>query len=338
LKEIAGPGNLLGDNSQGPVTQALKFGDRLVRINAAETIASTFPTKSFSEQDRVIPILTEALGQTGQANVLLVAQSQDEINSWVETLKAAGINAAGATTADAAVVSAANLPGVDVVIVSEKIGNAEVDKLFATMTSSPRLDGAARLVIVASAASPYATAAANNATLSVTQRTDPAGIAEDAVKAMQRAGRTPLAADQATELALRSAALLKQLSVTPTVLNIVDAKPQLLASLNDARPELVKATADVLGRVDSDGIQSALLNKATTEGVADDVQISVYRSLASNAKFFGNKLSADEVSKLQDSAEKIQNLDVRNAAAEAAGALNLSPDKARTLIVNQSQR
>ena len=338
LKEIAGPGNLLGSNSEGPVTQALKFGDRLVRINAAETIAATFPTKDFNGQDRVIPILAEAVAQTGQSSVLLVAESQDEINTWVEQLKAAGVNAAGATTADGAVAAATNLPGVDVVIVSEKIGAGEIDKLFATMAASPRLDGAARLVITATPGSPYATAAATNTQLNVTQRTDAAGVAEDAAKAMKRAGRTALDAQQATEIALRATALLKQLAVTPTVLKVSEALPQLLLSLNDARPELVKAAGDVLGRVDGEGVQSALFTKAIADGVEDDVRISIYASLATNAKFFGNKLSADEVTKLQEAAEQIQSLEVRNAAAEAAGALNLPPDKARTLIVNQSRR
>ena len=44
--------------------------------------------------------------------------------------------------------------------------------------------------------------------------------------------------------------------------------------------------------------QSALLSTASGEKLGDDVRISLYKSLATNAKFFGGHLSSDQVASL----------------------------------------
>jgi hypothetical protein len=67
------------------------------------------------------------------------------------------------------------------------------------------------------------------------------------------------------------------------------------------------------------------------------VKISLYNSLATNAKFFGNLLDPQQVQSLQKTVDEAQNLEVRSAAAEAHGALNLPADQAKGLIVEQSQ-
>src|SRR5207245_1263068 len=96
---------------------------------------------------------------------------------------------------------------------------------------------------------------------------------------------------------------------------------QLLSSLNDKRPEIVRAVAEVLSYMNGEQVQPALLTRGLDEKTPDEVKVSVLRSLAMNAKFYGNHLNEQQIGDLQKAVESVQNLDVRTAAAEARGAL-----------------
>ena len=85
-------------------------------------------------------------------------------------------------------------------------------------------------------------------------------------------------------------------------------------------------------------IQTTLTAKCLDDKTADDVKISLFKSLSNNAKFFGNTLDAATIEALTKFVETAANLDVRSAAAEAHGALNLRPDQVKTLIIGQSKR
>ena len=111
----------------------------------------------------------------------------------------------------------------------------------------------------------------------------------------------------------------------------------LISELDDTRPELVMSVGNVLSGLNSGNAQNALLAKSVDEKTTDDVKISLLNSLATSAKFFGNKLSEESVQTLQRVVENAQNLQVRSAAAEVRGALNLPVDEARTLILKQSK-
>jgi hypothetical protein len=147
----------------------------------------------------------------------------------------------------------------------------------------------------------------------------------------------PMDAAMATDYALRAGELLSRLAISRgQVLDLSAAEQQLLASLGDPRPEIVKSAGNVLGLLNSKAAQAGLLATAGDEKTADDVKISLYRSLATNAKFFGPTLGGEQIAVLDKTAADAANLDVRAAAAEARGALNLPADQAKTLIISQS--
>ena len=114
-------------------------------------------------------------------------------------------------------------------------------------------------------------------------------------------------------------------------------QPTLLASLNDKRPEVVKAVGEALAYMNGEQIQVSLLTAALGEKTPDDVRVSLLQSLAKNAKFFGKHLSDTNLEDLQKQVDTAGNLDVRTAAAEARGALNLPADQAKELIVKQAR-
>lgn len=337
LKQIAGRSNVLNPQQVQPLVAAMRYPDRLVRINAAEAVAMALPAESFTGVERVVPVLAEAVAQTGQTNVVVIVPDQNRAVELVDGLKQANLAAVGGTAVDQALAESRRLPAVDVIVISEELGADQVQLLMDRAAGDPRLEAAAKVIITRSPASAYAVQALHDPLLSVTQATDAAGLAEAVAQARDAAGGLQLDEDAATELALRAADLLERLAISQTAMDVSLAQPTLLAGLSDQRPELVKAVGRVLGRINSAEAQQGLLDTAAAEQTTPDVAVSLFNSLANSAKLFGNQLNDEQIQRLQQVVEEAQDLQVRSAAAEARGALNLPPEKATQVIINQSR-
>jgi hypothetical protein len=337
LQEIVGQSNLSA-NAASPLVAATQFPDRKVRFEAAFALAAAMPNAPYEGAQRVVPLLAEALAQTGQPSVMVVAAAQDQANKLVDGLKGAGFAVAGATSAESAASNAIGLPAVDVLLVSEDIGAGNVDQLFVMASQNAKLAGAARLVMVKTGASQFETRKVTDPLLSTTTATDPEGLKGAIEAARAKSGALPLDPTVATDYATRAGNLLIQVgNARANVYPLAPAKATLLGALNDTRPEIVTLSGKVLGLLNDKDAQGALLASAQEEKNADEVKISLYRSLASNARNFGNMLNGDQVSALEKAVAETANLDVRSAAAEARGALNLPADQAKKLVVDQSK-
>lgn len=337
LQEIVGQGNLASGQSQ-PLINAMQFADRKVRFEAAFALAAALPQQNFEGSTRVVPLLAEALAQTGQPSVLVVAPNQDQVNKLVDGLKGAGYAAAGATTAEGAASVAISLPACDVIVVSEDLGAGNVDQLFIMAGENARLAGAARLVMTKTEASIYEPRKVSETLLSTTTATEPEALKPAIEAARVKAGSLPLDDTVATDYATRAGNLMLKVGINRNpVLPLDPAKQSLLAALSDARPDIVKLSGNVLGLLNDKDAQGGLLMTASDEKTADDVKISLYKSLATNAKNYGNHLSPEQVQTLEKTVADATNLEVRAAAAEARGALNLPADQAKTLVVGQSK-
>ena len=139
----------------------------------------------------------------------------------------------------------------------------------------------------------------------------------------------------ASEYALKATQLLGQLATSRgQVLDLSGAQNTLLKALQtDTRADVVKAAGNVLGLTNSRPAQSALLAKAMDAKTEPEVKLSVYHSLTTNAKFFGNLLENQEIADLQKVVAEEPNVDVRTAAAEAHGALNLPPEQVKAMLL-----
>jgi hypothetical protein len=154
--------------------------------------------------------------------------------------------------------------------------------------------------------------------------------------ARARVGGLPLDQKVATDYALRAAHLLEQLAISRSpAYDLSAAEPTLLNSLADKRPEVAEAAASVLGVVDSKIAQSAILERALDDKTSDDVKTSFYRSLAVSARNFGGRIDDSELDSLQKVVEGTLPPDVRTAAAQYRGALNVPADEAKHLIIEQ---
>jgi hypothetical protein len=169
--------------------------------------------------------------------------------------------------------------------------------------------------------------------------TTSADAAKPAVEAAPKAGGDSMTKESANDYATRAGELLLKVGISRgQVYDLAPAKQTLLKAVNtDSRPEIVKLCGQVLALLNDKEAQGALLAAASEEKTADDVKISLYNSLTTSARFWGNGLSAAQVQMLQKTVAEAANQDVRSAAAEARGALNLPADQAKSLIVNQAK-
>jgi hypothetical protein len=335
LQEIAGEPGALPDGT-GPLVDAMSYPDRLVRFEAAFALAGAMPAKPFKGQERVVSLLAEAMAQTGQVSVVLLLPKQDDLNAMTESLKGAGFAVVGGTDADGAIAASTTVPAVDVVLTTEDMPAAEITKLFSELSGAPRLAGAAKLVIVKSDASVYDQEKVNDPLLSTTQAKDAAGLKPAITDAVKKAGALPNDSATADSYATRAGQLLQKLAISNSpVLDIASAKTTLLAALTDSRPDIVKLAGGVLALMNDKDSQTGLLGAASDDKAPDDVKISLYKSLATNAKLYGDQLDSSQLTPLETAIDKASNNDVRAAAAEAHGALNLPADQAKRLILEQ---
>ncbi len=336
LQEISGQSNLFSGQEGQPLIDALRYADRLVRFEAAFALAAALPQQSFQGQEFVVPLLTEAISQTGTPNVLVAAPAAS-LNGLVEGLREQGYGAVGASTAEAAINQAMALPAVDVIVISDDLDGREIDRLFQLSGQTPRLARTSKVVLNKIDALKLAGQAASDPLLNITTETDPAALKPVIEQARERSGSVPLDAQVATQYALRAAELLARVAISRgQVYDLTVAEQPLLhAVANDSRNDVVQAVGRVLGLIESKNAQLALLAEAADAQTADEVKISLYNSLATNARFFGNQLTSEETRPLQDEVKNSRNQLVRNAAAEAHGALNLPADQAKELILAQ---
>jgi hypothetical protein len=338
LQDIIGPSNMTSSGAE-PVVQALFFPNLQVRFEAAFALAESLPTQPFPGSDRVVPLLVGALSQTGHQNVLLVAPSGDQLNTLRTSLQSAGASVVGSGDPTQAANAAAALPSIDLIVISE---DSDVGRMIDLRETTAQLQTAPVLVLTRSAASPYAVRAATDPMLSVAPMPASQGASDelksDISQALSHTGLPAMTTDQATAYARRAAQLLANLAICRgQVLDLAPAEPGVLAALGDARPDIAEAAGRVLAMMNTPTAQTGLAVRALDDRTPVQVRVSLFKSLAMNAKFFGNRMGPVRISELEKIVAEEKNADVRGAAAEARGALNLPASQARTLILSQSK-
>jgi hypothetical protein len=333
LQDIVGQSNLFSGGHGQPLVEAMRYPDRQVRFEAAFALAAALPQQPFQGQARVVPLLAEAVSQSGTPGVLIVAP-QDERTKLIADLK--GYLTAGGADPATALADSMTIPAVDVILMSEDLGNAQIDRVIDLASQSPRFERAAKLIIVHSLASPWARMSITDPTISYTQATAGPSLAAAVEAARKKAGGLPMDEKLAADFSLRAANLMAKLAISRgQVLDLLAAETTLIAGLGDKRPAVAQAVAEAVGLLNSQQAQSGLADRANDVNTAPEIRPSLYKGLATSARFFGNRLSADQIAQLQQVVINEKNLDVRSAAADARGALNLPASDTQGLILQR---
>lgn len=337
-QDIIGNKTLDTNAESESLVKALSYGDRRVRFEAAFALAAARPTQAFSGSDSVVPLLGEALSQTGTATVLIIGNSQDKVNAISAPLTESGYQVAGATSAANAATAAQSLAAVDVVVFDSTLPSDQIESILDQLNTSPKLRGSARLALVQTGVSAFEELKNRDPLLSTSMASEPDAIKTAIEDARAKGGALPIDQAIATDYALRAAGLLKAIGTTGGVYDLAAVKSTLLGSLNDARPEVVTAVGEVLSQYGDADAQRALLAKASATDTAAELRISLYKSLAANAKQYGNLLPAEDIAELEKIVTDEPDLDIRGAAAEARGSLNLAADQAKGIVLKQIDR
>jgi HEAT repeat protein len=337
-QEIVGAKTLNINGEGQSLVKALTSPDRRVRFEAAFALAAARPTEAFTGADMVVPLLGEALSQTGKPTVLIVAATTDKVNSIAAPLTEGGYTAVGATTASDAINAAGPLPSVDVVVVDSTLPSEQVSGILESLGTSPKLRGSARLALVQTSQSPFEELKTRDPLLSTSTATEPGAIKQAIEDARAKAGGLPIDPAVANDYSLRAADQLKAIGTTGGVYDLAAVKSTLLGSLSDARPEVVTAVGEVLGQYGDADAQRALLAKASNTETDPAIRISLFKSLSANAKQYGNMLPGEDTKELEKIVTDEADLAVRSAAAEARGALNLPAGDAKAVVLGQVQR
>lgn len=338
MQQSVGRTNIDVSSESSPVIQALSYPDRAVRYEAAIVLAQARPLEAYTGSDSVVPLLGEAVSQTGKPTVLMLMPDTGAINANKSALEAVGYKVSGATTAGELAVIAGDLPAVDVVVISSKMPADQVDAALTSVRGSLKLRGAAKVILVDTNASQFEELKKTDPlyTTSLASNADELAIAVEAARAAS--GALPLDAAIATDYAIRAATVMRELALVGGIYKLDPIKGTLLGALADERTAVVVAVSRILAEYNDADAQKRLLARAVDARVPNEQRVAIFEALAANARNFGNKLDASELEKLETAVTDEPDLDVRGAAAEARGGLGLPADLAKSIIVKQSVR
>jgi len=338
LGEIVGP-SMVSDDPNNPLIQALHYPNKLVRFEAAFALAEGLPTKAFDSQQLVVPLLVQAIAQGGKGDVLVLAATQDDLNSVCATLRSQGYEAAGGTTPGETADALSQLPSVDVLLIDQSISAEDAVKMLDVAAHNPQLASAVRVVMEEQQNGALVAESVTDPTLTVTSQTTGSGLRDAIEAARVRAGSPALADEQALDYSLRATRALQELAVNHNaILDVMGAEPGLLAAINDPRSQVMIGAANVLAAIPTHEAQQGLLGRALDPKLPRAEKVVFFHLLAANARTYGNKLDAASIAELQSAIAAEKDNDVMTAAAEARGALSPTTDMAAHLILSQASR
>lgn len=341
MRDIVGQRNLAGTSAVA-LEKCLYFPNRQVRYQAAFALAQALPAKPFPGSDRVVPLLVEAINQTNKPGILVIAPPASDslsVGDLRDAVQSLGFPVVTATNPNEGAAAAITLPTIDFIIISE---DSDVAKMIDLEQQIGRLQGSSMLVLTHTPQSAYAVQSATDPLMNTAVMPPKASLKEnlaaDIESAREHSGIAVMTAQEAADYALQAASQLQTLAMTRGhALDVSVAEAGLLVALNDTRPEIAKAAGRVLGTLNSPSSQSGLAMKANQPSTPADVRVSLYHSLADSAKHLGNRLDSQQIALLEKVVSGDSNSSVRDAAAEARGALDLPADRARDLILKQSR-
>ncbi len=347
LSATAGAPSLVGaEDIKQPLVQTLAFPNRQVRIKAALALARALPKGDFAGAENVMPVLAEALAQTGGQAALIVDPDENLRNKFQALLRAAGYSCGiGGNLYEARENGQkANLTTYDVILLASDAKQPDL------RTSINDLRGqfqtaAAPIVIVAK---PEQVGDANKVSreakgvevllAEVIDLGDPARIQEQVTAKISRAaqslGMSSLSGDLSLELALQTADAVRAVAESNLrVYDISKVVPALILAANGKAEALRVKCAHALALVASADAQQTLLEAALNSERGQPERVAVFGSLAEAARRNGNLIGdGDLIGKLIEFTIQEQDLVLRAAASKALGALDLPSNKASEII------
>ncbi len=340
LATTVGAVNLVKPTAGGatPLVAALGYPDRRVRFMAAEALANARPQDVFVGSDLVIPVLVEAVRQTGIPTVLLVDTDNDRRNTRKDWTRQGGFEVVDAGHFGPAIEAANKATGLDVVVLSSSIAEPAPAGALAMLRANPAF---ANLPIVLVGEDDGAVAAAkrlareNEMVVAVAGSSlDAAGWSAAIAEAAKTASGDVMPAGEAAKWALIASNAIGTLGMTrTTVYDVLRAEPALTAGLQAKSDEQKVASAKALAMLASSTAQQAIVSLASASEPGEQVRVAAYLAAAGSVRQFGSRLTDAQIGAIvelvnADAAPMV----LRDAASGLLGALDLPSKQVESLI------
>ncbi|MBN2563188.1 MAG: HEAT repeat domain-containing protein [Phycisphaerae bacterium] len=347
LSATAGEPSLVGvEDIKQPLVQTLSFPNRQVRIKAALALARALPKTDFAGAENVMPVLTEALAQSGRRGALIVDPDDNYRNKFQALLRAAGYECGlGANLYQARENSQkAGLTSYDVVLLASDVEQPDLVTAISDLRRQFQTAATPILVVAKEGQLTKASKAARGVAgvevllTDVLETGDPAKIQEQVAdkigRASQALGMSPLDAELSLDLAIQAADVLRDIAESNLkVFDFSKAVPRLISTLDSPLEVLRVKCAHALALAHSADAQAAIAEAAMDPTHGRSERVALFGSLAESGRRNGNLLgTGDLIQKLIDFTMHEDDLILRAAASKALGALDLPGNKASEII------
>lgn len=313
-----------------PLVRALTYGDRQVRFLATESLAMALPTEGFTGCEIVPVVLNEALRQTGQRTALLVIADEQTRTKVKDMVRAAGYEVLESTDCKDAIAQAHSAVAVDVVVLA---GNPDPIMCVNAIRQDTRLSGMAVLVTERTEKL-RELADADKRMVLVDSDAEAQQVADGLAQAVVLGVGQPMAPEAAAAWAVRAAHAIERLADTQNcVFDIKATRPALVANLADSREAVKLAAGEALAVMNDATAQQALAEQAVNAEQAENVRVAYFNDLSRSVRRFGNQLTEKQASAVVEVVKAEGTPALKEAAAQALGALDLPSQMIQSVIV-----
>ncbi|MFP4215005.1 MAG: hypothetical protein ACLFVH_03680 [Phycisphaerae bacterium] len=334
LAKTAGARSLVQPVEGGtqPLVGAMTYPSRRVRFLAAWALGNARPDREFRGSQLVIPVLSEAVRQTGEKTALFVAAG-DRANALKAAVREAGYKVIDESNPTKAILAAADSAGVDVVVLA---GKPDPVPFVRSMRRMPLLSGTPAVVALNNAAT-RALAEEDERVLVVDQSGQ--NMADSIAKAIKLGAGEPLSQDEAAQWAVRACRSIQGLGITRNKVYEIDrARPALIAALSADSDEVKVAAAQALATLADASAQRSIVQLALNVDAGERVRIEAFKAASTSARRFGSQVTDSQAGEIVQVVIGDGSQDLKVAAAQLQGSLNLPSDKAKDLILSTAGR
>ena len=333
LSQTTGGANLFSARGgRQPLLEALRYPDRRVQYEAALTLGAALPTRRFTGDGMVVPLLASAIRTGDESFAVVIGDDAEDRRLATTRLEHLGftIVAAGETFAAVRLEIGAAV-GVDLVLV-HAMG---VDRIIETVSEVHRYPRTAATPVITIATGLEMPGLKDHFRDDIRVKVARARISEDQFaetldEVMLRASGGRMTEAEAEAYAIDAIFTLRDIAISQNLTYAIDdAEPALLQALESRTGGLRLGVADILALVNSQTAQRALFDAALD--ASGDEQIVLLDRVAESVRNFGDRSDPRHVEAVLDLITSTGG-QTAEAAARVAGSLNLPTSTAIELI------
>ncbi|HUQ72467.1 MAG TPA: hypothetical protein VM165_23265 [Planctomycetaceae bacterium] len=324
LSSIASPDVLHSRSGKtSPLISALNYPDPRVQFGAAMAILRSEPTRSFPNASRVVDVLRRALTDPGQARAVVIDADVDRATTVSGYLAEEGFDALVATTGKAGFARAAELAGVDLIVVHANCMQWNLTQTLANLRADARTEFIPIVI--------YGPEETRDALDRLVMRTPRSVFAAESPGSssfwvqvtpfLKRHPTPPVSAEQRG--AFRSLAAYWLATVAQSsqgkLFKFTEAAPELLPLIDDE--QLANDVLVALGSVPSADVQTKLAEAVLNDRLPMPVRIRAAEQLTTHIPRFGLLMEQGTVNRLTMTWEATDNAALKAALSGLVGML-----------------